>query len=124
MLTKNSIIFKQFFRCYVGLSGAIPDNSLIGGYSNSYAMPIIGHHHHCYGCLLAGERHRFELPEGAIQPEMKQFGNVFGCGLVLDPDNNLAIFFTLNGKLLGELMLEVWKNMSCIFAIISFFNQP
>jgi hypothetical protein len=46
--------------------------------------------------------------EGAIQPRFK-FGsiNVFGCGLVLDPENKLWIFFTLNGQLLGELALEV-----------------
>jgi hypothetical protein len=42
------------------------------------------------------------LPEGANRPEKKQYGNVFGCGLVLDPDNKLAIFFTLNGQLLGK----------------------
>jgi hypothetical protein len=77
---------------------------LIGQDSNSYASAIpIGHH----GCLLAGERHRFELPEGAIiRPKMKEDGNVYGCGLVLDPDNNLAIFFTLNGQLLCKLELK------------------
>jgi hypothetical protein len=98
------IIFNQFFRSDVGLSGAIAD-LWIGGYSNSYGISIVDHHY--YGGWLAGELHRFELPEGAIQPEMKENGNIFGCGLVLDPDNNLAIFFTLNGQLLGEFMLEI-----------------
>jgi hypothetical protein len=94
--------FTQIFRSYVGLSdGAIPD--WIGRNPNSFAIDI--GLHHCYGCWLAGEPHVFELPEGAIQPEMKENGNVYGCGLVLDPDNNLAIFFTLNGKLLGKLIL-------------------
>jgi hypothetical protein len=60
-------------------------------------------------CLLAGERHSFEFPEGAIRPEMKEHGNVFGCGLVLDPKDKLAIFFTLNGILYGEVMLEVLR---------------
>jgi hypothetical protein len=93
------IIFKQFFRASLGLSnGAIPDESWIGRYPNSYALPI----DYCYRCWLDGARHFFELPEGANRPEKKQYGNVFGCGLVLDPDNKLAIFFTLNGQLLGK----------------------
>jgi hypothetical protein len=29
---------------------------------------------------------------------------------VLDPENQLAIFFTLNGQLMGELMLEIFEN--------------
>jgi hypothetical protein len=95
------IIFKQFFRGDFGLSD-IPNNSWIGEYSNSYALaiPIGGNEY-----LLSGEYHFFELPEGTIRPEMKENGNVFGCGLVLEPDNNLAIFFTLNGQLLSELVL-------------------
>jgi hypothetical protein len=87
-------------RCFVGISdGAIPDHELIGEYSNSYAIPIVGHHF--YGCWLAGEYRYFELPDGATRPERKHFGNVVGCGLVLEPDNKLAIFFSLNGQLLG-----------------------
>jgi hypothetical protein len=94
----NSIIF-QLIRCNFGLSdGAIPkdddDNLWIGKFSNSYATIF------WFECLLAGERHPFELPDGAIQPEPKDFGtNVMGCGLVLDSDNKLAIFFTSNGTL-------------------------
>jgi hypothetical protein len=61
-------------------------------------------------CWLAGEYHPFELPEGAIRPKMKKNGNVYGCGIVLDPNNKLAIFFTLNGQLLGELMLKDFKD--------------
>jgi hypothetical protein len=89
----------------VGLSGVvIPD--WIGRDSNSYAIPIVGHH--CIACRLAGERHRFELPEGAIRPDTKENGNVFGCGLVLDSEDKLAIFFTLNGQLLGKLMTFIY----------------
>jgi hypothetical protein len=92
----------NFFRgiVVVGLSDAT-DNSWVGRNSNSYAILIIGHY--CYRCWPAGEIHHFELPVGANQPEMKEYGNVYGCGLVLDPDNKLAIFFTLNGQLLGEV---------------------
>jgi hypothetical protein len=95
--------FTQFFRCNVGLSGAI-DTSWIGQNSNSYAVSSV--FYYIDGCRLDGEYHRFELPEGATRPEEKDYGNVYGCGLVLDPDNKLAIFFTLNGNLFGELVLE------------------
>jgi hypothetical protein len=109
-------MFSQYFRWNTGLfGGPIPDNDNSGpddSYSNWYVIPTL------FTCWLDGTKHRFELPEGAIRPKVKEYGNVFGCGLVLDPDNNLSIFFTLNGKFLGELMLEVLKNMSCIFAII------
>jgi hypothetical protein len=54
--------------------------------------------------------HPFELPEGAIPPRTKDDGmDVYGCGLVLDPDDKLAVFFTLNGKLMGELVLEILR---------------
>jgi hypothetical protein len=62
--------------------------------------------------MLAGKRHhlplRFESPEGA-QPTERNGINVLGCGLVLAPNNKLCIFFTLNGTLLGKLMLEVLR---------------
>jgi hypothetical protein len=62
-------------------------------------------------CWLAGERHHFQLPEGADRPIPKTDGtDVYGCGLVLDPEDKLAIFFTLNNNLLGELALEVLRN--------------
>jgi hypothetical protein len=105
MCRKKLIIFHQFFRFDFGLSGAITDNSWIGEYTNSYAIPIGGPY--CHGCWLAGEHHHFELPEGAVEQEIKEHGNVFGCGLVLDPEDKLAIFFTLNGQLLGKWMLEI-----------------
>jgi hypothetical protein len=47
------------------------------------------------------------LPEGAIKPEKKEYGmDVFGCGLVLDPEDKLAIFFTRNGNLRGKSVIE------------------
>jgi hypothetical protein len=47
-----------------------------------------------------------EVPVGARleQPNVQE--NVFGCGLLMDPDNKVAIFFTLNGFLLGELFFS------------------
>jgi hypothetical protein len=97
--------FTQFFRGYIGLSGdPIPYNPWIG-HSNSYAIRIP--YHYCYGCWIDGETHRFELPEGAIRPAMKEVGNAIGCGIVLDSEDKLAIFFTLNGQVCGELMLVI-----------------
>jgi hypothetical protein len=87
----------------IGLSsGNIPNGTLIGVCPNSYAISF------CFNtaCYLTGELHRFQLPEGAIRPEIKENRNVYGCGLVLDPENNLTIFFTVNGKLLGEFCLK------------------
>jgi hypothetical protein len=58
------------------------------------------------GCRLAGEPHYFEFPERAIRPKLLR-NNICGCGLVLDPVDKLWIFFTLNSKLLGKLVLQV-----------------
>jgi hypothetical protein len=93
--------FSQFIRWTVGLSvGAIPDNLWIGGlYPNSYAIPNDNE------CWLAGEIQQFELPEGTIRPRRNLYINVMGCGLVLDPEDKLWIFFTLNGQLLGKFWL-------------------
>jgi hypothetical protein len=83
------------------LDGDNPDNLWIGDYANSYAFST-----GLYACYLDGELHQLELPEGAIEPKFKANGiDVYGCGLVLDPEDKLCIFFTLNGNLLGELVL-------------------
>jgi hypothetical protein len=112
--TKNAIIFLTRWT-YDGLSdGAIDDhdNLFIGQYSNSYAILTND------SCWLAGERHQLDLPEGAIEPRWKSNGiNVFGCGLVLDPEDKVWIFFTLNGQLKGVLTLRVLK---IYFQIINF----
>jgi hypothetical protein len=54
-------------------------------------------------CLLSGHEHFFEWPTGAIKPILYGCWDVFGCGLVLSPDDKLAIFFTINGILMGQL---------------------
>jgi hypothetical protein len=111
-MCKRKVSFTQFFRFEVGLSDGTyhdDDNSWIGDYSNSYAISTDGYYHN--GCWLAGATHNFGLPEGAIRPRLKSSidANVFGCGLVLDCDDKLWIFFTLNGKLLGELALRALR---------------
>jgi hypothetical protein len=96
----GNLILSYFFSLNrIGLSpGTIPDRTLIGLFRNSYAIRP-GTRTVCY---LSGQQHPLELPEGAIRPHNKKYGNVYGCGLVLDPENKLSIFFTLNGKLLGQ----------------------
>jgi hypothetical protein len=103
--------FSHFFRLNVGLSDGgipVPDYLWIGDYSNSYAIQIADFFD--YNCWLAGQRKQLELPVGAIRPSWKRNGiNVLGCGLLFDSEDKLAIFFTLNGRLLGELALEALR---------------
>jgi hypothetical protein len=92
--------FVKILSFIVGLSdGTIPHNSYAGEYSNSYAIET-GYN---YQCWLAGEQHPFELPVGprAIPPRLVG-NNIYGCGLVLDHEDKLWIFFTFNGQLMGE----------------------
>jgi hypothetical protein len=88
----------------VGLTdGHIPCGGRIGRSPNSYDICILlipnCDFYHFY---LAGQRHRFEFPEGVIGPELKETGNVVGCGILMNPDDKLTIFFTLNGILAGK----------------------
>jgi hypothetical protein len=48
---------------------------------------------------------------GIIRPEVKDTGNVIGCGILINPDDKLAIFFTLNGILIGSVLIF----FHCIF---------
>jgi hypothetical protein len=88
----------------VGLSsGNIPNGSIVGGLGfglrNSYAMRS---GYDC--CRLSGYEHHFEWPNGAIKPESKGQGDVLGCGLLLSSENEVSIFFTGNGLLMGKLL--------------------
>jgi hypothetical protein len=62
-------------------------------------------------CHLSGRQHQFHWPFGATKPESKGLG-VDGCGLLLT-DNKLAIFFTINGILIGEFR-GLYLDESCI----------
>jgi hypothetical protein len=89
----------------VGLTdGEIPYGEPIGFTPNSYAIAILIPNRNIYHFCLAGECHRFQFPEGAIRPELKDTGNVIGCGILMDPDGKLAIFFTVNGLLIGTIL--------------------
>jgi hypothetical protein len=91
-------MFKIFRQILVGLSsGKIPDGFWTGSPPNSYAI-LDGYDR----CWLSGQRHLFEWPNGAIKPKWNGPGDVYGCGLLLNPGNKLSIFFTGNGILMGK----------------------
>jgi hypothetical protein len=46
-----------------------------------------------------------------VRPEQNDQGNVYGCGILMDPDNQVTTFFTLNGVILGESFLEDFTNL-------------
>jgi hypothetical protein len=52
--------------------------------------------------MLAGKPYPFEWPNGAIKPTWKGQGDVLGCGLLLNAENKLSLFFTGNGLLMGQ----------------------
>jgi hypothetical protein len=70
----------------------------VGSYQNSYSYPP-GRDY----CVLANDRPCLEWPKEILKPGrlLKGQGNVGGCGLLVDPNDKLAIFFTFNGKLIG-----------------------
>jgi hypothetical protein len=55
------------------------------------------------GCLRIHKI--YELPVGARPEPQNVHRNVFGCGILMHPDNKVKIFFTLNGILLGKFLL-------------------
>jgi hypothetical protein len=87
--------------------GLLNDGSIFGvcvglaaSNRNLYAIATIS---------INGRRVEFQrsiLPmEARLEPPNVE-GNVYGCGILMDPDNELTMFFTLNGILLGELFLD------------------
>jgi hypothetical protein len=85
----------KFSSINVGLSsGNVPNGSFVGVEPNSYAIPS------GYGyCWLSGNQQKW--PNGATKPESKGEGDVVGCGLLLSSGNEVSIFFTGNGLLIG-----------------------
>jgi hypothetical protein len=84
------------------------DNSFIGLSSSNERIRMSSTLYGCRTggtscCFLASRKRRyFEWPNG-IQPRWDN-GKVSGCGLLLTPKDQLSIFFTVNGILLGEFM--------------------
>jgi hypothetical protein len=56
-------------------------------------------------CRLSVKKHLFEWSNGAIKPKWNGPGDVIGCGLALNPANELSLFFTGNGILMGQSLL-------------------
>jgi hypothetical protein len=52
---------------------------------------------------ISGKEQHFEWPEG-INPKLyfDRHDDVIGCGILVNRHNELDIFFTVNGTLLGE----------------------
>jgi hypothetical protein len=84
---------------------------LVGGWigqsPNSYAIGIPNPPNANFYSIFrsAGQRHLFEFPEGVIRPKPKETENVYGCGILMNPDDKLTIFFTLNGILMGSVLI-------------------
>jgi hypothetical protein len=87
----------------VGLSAGHNRSSFYYSSSNSYGIRKDSNS----WCKLSGQLHAFEWPYFATKPIWNGHGNVIGCGLVLKPQTNVAIFFTLNGILLGDCSLGI-----------------
>jgi hypothetical protein len=58
----------------------------------------------CDWCWLAGKEHHFGYQIEPIVSNPDDIDDVFGCGILLNPENKAAIFFTLNGILLGNFI--------------------
>jgi hypothetical protein len=87
------------------VDGQIPPGGVIGYPPNSYAILIPIPTWNIYPFLLAGQRHDFEFPEGVIRPKMEETGNIAGCGILMNPNDKLTIFFTFNGILIGSVLI-------------------
>jgi hypothetical protein len=69
--------------------------------TNSYAIQRYGLSDVDYNDYwLSGKQHKFEHPV----PVGNNAGDVIGSGLLLNSNNELAVFFTQNGQLLGKLL--------------------
>jgi hypothetical protein len=99
---------------------------VIGLSPNSYAIgiPIPIPYRNYYQFLLAGQRHRFEFPVGVIRPEQKDTGNVVGCGILMDPDDKFTIFFTVNGILIGPVLIFSFLYIYNIFWLYFWRGVP
>jgi hypothetical protein len=91
----NSNFFSSHNCPSVGFTDGVRDKlaaHYVGYTPNSYGIGL-------YGCRLSGKPHNLERSVTPIEQ-----GTVFGCGIFLNSKNELAVFFTRNGELLGKLL--------------------
>jgi hypothetical protein len=50
-------------------------------------------------CFVAGKEYQFDFLGFMRRNDLT---TVHGCGLLMEPNDKLSIFFTLNGKLKGQ----------------------
>jgi hypothetical protein len=73
------------------------DDKAFHQYPNSFA---INGGYDC--CWLYDKTQKIEWQNAAIKPTRNGPGDVVGCGLLVNPTGNeVSIFFTLNGLLIG-----------------------
>jgi hypothetical protein len=78
----------------VGFTDGNQSSGPVGASPNCYGIPMSGTDY-----SLSGKQHKFEHPVNPIDNQ-----NI-GCGLLLNPKNELAVFFTVDGALLGISLL-------------------
>jgi hypothetical protein len=98
MLFNSNNLFSSRWYSSVGFTdGSEIPAGCVGDSPNSYGIDI---DRYDKGTLwLSGKEHKLECPTGVIAK-----GDVFGCGLLLNSKNELAVFFTLDGNILGKLL--------------------
>jgi hypothetical protein len=88
---------------HIGLSsGNIPDGSLLGNLQNTYAF-----NPEWDFCRISGQQCDFHLPNGRVDDWIP--GHTTGCGILLNPGNEVSIFFTVNETLFGEFPFIMMK---------------
>jgi hypothetical protein len=107
--------FLKFTRCLVGISDDTNHfGILLAEHPDTYAIAAMLKNGRAGRCSF------IELLVGARLEQPNVQGNIFGCGILIDPDNKVANFFTLNGVLLGKFFFEVSKKIGPENKIIQF----
>jgi hypothetical protein len=71
----------------------------VGQHANSYGLDECGQAYYVCGKIL---HIRDNLPAKSISVSVTGFGDIYGFGLLIKPNKQLAIFGTINGMLVGE----------------------
>jgi hypothetical protein len=99
------------------MSGSLEDSSL-DTHLNCYAMSRRWVKLFYY---IDGKKHEFECPDELVKPKALKCEDVFGCGLLLNLENKLFIFFTRNGTLMGQFGTTIGTT-SKVAILMKFFH--